>query len=115
MKRVCAFAASLFLMASSLYAEDTSASALKRTPYYVDPMRKDLSTILPLPPTQDSETTERELAYVHTIEQTLTPQQVAQAQLDDKEEDLFIFSGVIGPKFTKADLPLTAAPVSART
>jgi acid phosphatase (class A) len=87
----------------------SSASALKRTPYYVDPMLLDLSTILPLPPTQDSETTKRELAYVHTIEQTRTPQQVAQAQLDDKEEDLFIFSGVIGPQFTKEDLPLTAA------
>jgi acid phosphatase (class A) len=69
----------------------------------------DLSTILPLPPTQDSETTKQELAYVHTIEQTRTPEQVVQAGLDGREENLFIFSNVIGPRFTKADLPLTAA------
>jgi len=86
-----------------------SGGEVKRTPYYVDPMLLDLSTILPLPPTQDSETTEQELAYVHMIEQTRTPEQVAQAQQDDKEEDLFIFANVIGPQFTKADLPLTAA------
>jgi acid phosphatase (class A) len=87
----------------------SSAAAAKRTPYYVDPVLLDLSRILPLPPTQDSETTKQELAYVHKIEQTRTPQQVAQAQADDKEESLFIYTGVIGTQFTKADLPLTAA------
>ncbi|HWZ51886.1 MAG TPA: phosphatase PAP2 family protein [Granulicella sp.] len=86
----------------------SSVAAVKRTPYYVDPVLLDLSTILPLPPAQDSETTKQELAYVHKIEQTRTPQQVAQAQADDKEESLFIYAGVIGTQFTKADLPLTA-------
>lgn len=52
----------------------------------------------------------QELAYVHKIEQTRTSQQVAQAQIDDKEEDLFIFSGVIGSRFAKSDLPLRRCP-----
>ena len=40
----------------------SSVAAVKRTPYYVDPVLLDLSRILPLPPTQDSETTKQELA-----------------------------------------------------
>ncbi|WP_242617698.1 acid phosphatase [Edaphobacter modestus] len=81
----------------------------KRTPYFVDPSAFDLSLILPLPPAQDSATAKEELAYVHRVEQTRTPEQIAAAQADDREEDLFIFAKVIGPKFTKDDLPLTAA------
>jgi acid phosphatase (class A) len=108
-------AMALLLASSTLLAQMpaaggmSSAVVVQRTPYYVDPLLLDLSTVLPLPPAQDSETTKHELAYVHTIEQTRTPEQVAQAQQDDKEEDLFIFSNVIGPRFTKADLPLTVA------
>jgi acid phosphatase (class A) len=108
-------AMALLLASSTLLAQMpaaggmSSAVVVQRTPYYVDPLLLDLSTVLPLPPAQDSETTKHELAYVHIIEQTRTPEQVAQAQQDDKEEDLFIFSNVIGPRFTKADLPLTAA------
>jgi acid phosphatase (class A) len=80
------------LLAQMPAADGTSGGEVKRTPYYVDPLLLDLSTILPLPPTQDSETTRQELAYVHTIEQTRTPAQVAQVRQDDKEEDLFIFT-----------------------
>jgi acid phosphatase (class A) len=43
------------------------------------------------------------------VEQTRTPEQVAAARADDREEDLFIFTHVIGSRFTKGDLPLTAA------
>jgi hypothetical protein len=68
---------------------------------YVDPMLLDLSTTLPLPPTQDSEMTKQELAYVHKIEQTRIPQQVVQAQQDDKEESPFVFTNVIGPQVTR--------------
>jgi acid phosphatase (class A) len=107
----------LILFSTTLFAQTPSNStsermsgaiAAKRTPYYVDPSVLDLSLILSVPPTQDSETTKTELAYVRQVEQTRTPEQVAAAQADDREEDLFIFSNVIGPKFVKADLPLTA-------
>jgi acid phosphatase (class A) len=103
------FSSTLLAQTPGTPADQVSASVAKRTPYYVDSSILDLSLILPLPPTQDSETTKTELAYVHHIEQTRTPEQVAAAQVDDREEDLFIFSQVIGPKFLKSDLPLTAA------
>jgi hypothetical protein len=50
----------LFLLASSTMLTQTpaalpsgmaSAVVMQRTPYYVDPVLLDLSTILPLPPT----------------------------------------------------------------
>jgi len=77
-------AVALLLASSTLLAQMPAADGggeMKRTPYYVDPLLLDLSTILPLPPTQESETAKRDLAYVHTIEQTRTPQQVAQAHV----------------------------------
>jgi acid phosphatase (class A) len=87
----------------------SSTIPAKRTPYFVDPSLVDLALILPLPPTQDSQTTKEELAYVHRVERTRTPGQVAAARADDREEDLFIFTHVIGSRCSKDDLPLTAA------
>jgi acid phosphatase (class A) len=101
----------LFAQMASDPTSDQRSSTVpaKRTPYFVDPSLLDLTLILPLPPTQDSQTTKAELAYVHRVEQTRTPEQVAAARADDREEDLFIFTQVIGSRFTKDDLPLTAA------
>lgn len=110
--------ASVIVLASTLFAQmpsdqpsehGSSTVPAKRTPYFVDPALLDLALILPLPPTQHSQTTKAELAYVHRVEQTRTPEQVAAARADDREEDLFIFTHVIGSRFTKGDLPLTAA------
>jgi len=84
------------------------AQTLFRRPFFIGS-----GTDFALPPTQDSQATKAELAYVHRVEQTRTPEQVAAAQADDREEDLFIFTHVIGSRFTKDDLPLTAA-LSAR-
>jgi acid phosphatase (class A) len=86
----------------------SGAIVTKRTPYFVDPSILDLSQIFLLPPAQESETTKGELAYIHRVELTRTPEQVAAAQADDREEDLFIFKQVIGPQFNKEHLPLTS-------
>ncbi len=80
-------------MASDQPSKQRSSTVpAKRTPYFVDPSLLDLALILPLPPTQESQTTKAELAYVHRVEQTRTPEQVAAARADDREEDLFIFT-----------------------
>jgi acid phosphatase (class A) len=108
----------IVLVSTTLFAQPPSdrpseqrsnAVPAKRIPYFVDPSLLDLALILPLPPTQDSQTTKAELPYVHHVEQTRTPEKIAAAQADDREEDLFIFTHVIGSKFTKGALPLTAA------
>jgi acid phosphatase (class A) len=76
---------------------------------YFDPVVIDLLPILPPPPAQDSDITKAELAQLHRIEKSRTPQQVAAAQADDKEQDIFVFKNVLGPNFTAENLPLTVA------
>jgi acid phosphatase (class A) len=69
----------------------------------------DLALILPQPPAQDAATTKTELVDLHRIEDARTEQQVARAQADDKEQDIFIFRDVLGQNFTADNFPLIAA------
>jgi acid phosphatase (class A) len=64
--------------------------------------------ILSPPPATESAVTAAELAELHRIETTRTPAQIAQAQTDDREEDIFLFKSVMGPGFTAEALPVTA-------
>jgi acid phosphatase (class A) len=66
--------------------------------------------LLPPPPAdKNSEAEKADLAELHRIEQARTPAQVAAAQADEKELDIFIYRSVLGDKFSAAKLPLTAA------
>ena len=120
MRRKC-LAASLFvlLFSADLVGQAQSAipagtEASSKTPsahtaYYLESPPLHLDLILPLPFSRDSTATASELAELHRIESTRTPAQVAQAQADDHEEDIFIFKSVMGPGFTAEALPITAA------
>lgn len=77
-----------------------------RKPVFVSPEQFDITSILPNPPANDSAQTARELAELHKIQDTRSPSQIAHAQKDDVEEDMFIFHDVLGEKFTPAALPL---------
>ncbi len=118
MTRFALAVATILVAGTNLFAQNaaqtpsgakTNPAPLRRTPYYVDPSVLNLSHLILPAPGQDSETTRKELADLHQIELTRTPTQIAAAQADDREEDIFVFANVIGPKFTMADLPLTAA------
>lgn len=76
--------------------------------HYIDPNILRLELILPSPPVRSSATTTAELAELHRIEAVRTPVQIAQAQADDGEQDIFIFKTVLGPDFTAETLPMTA-------
>ena len=65
-------------------------------------------SILPAPPATGSPQALKELAELHHIQETRTPEQVAHAQADDREESMFAFADVLGPKFNRASLPHTA-------
>jgi acid phosphatase (class A) len=80
-----------------------------RTPYFLDAQQLDLSSILPPPPAQNSAATRAELAEIHRLEKSRTPAQVAAAESDDHDEDIFLYASVLGPSFTPESLPLTAA------
>jgi acid phosphatase (class A) len=80
-----------------------------RTAYYVDASLLNVNLLLPEPPAVGSAANNAELAEVHRVEQTRTPDQVAQAKADDAEEDMFAFKTVFGPGFNPESLPITAA------
>src|SRR5579871_4268564 len=77
--------------------------------YYIDPLALHLDLILPPPPDRDSAVATTELKELHSLEASRTPAQIAQAQADDHEEDIFIFRSALGPNFTAEALPATAA------
>jgi acid phosphatase (class A) len=83
--------------------------ALAREPIFVSPQQSHAFEILPSPPSADSEATKAELAELHRLEETRTEADVARAKWDDENENIFLFRGVLGEKFTKENLPLLDA------
>ena len=90
-------------------ADKSIQASSSHTAYFIDPLVINLLPILPPPPAQDSDITKAELVELHRIEKLRNPQQIAAAQADDKEQDIFIFKNVLGANFTAANLPLTVA------
>ncbi len=108
----CAWGVLLFCLTLQAQQATTVAPAATHPPktaYYIDPMVLDAALLLPAPPAADSAETRAELAELHRIEQSRTPEQVAQANADAAEEDMFAFKTVFGPHFNPEELPLTAA------
>jgi acid phosphatase (class A) len=85
------------------------AAAAPKSAYYIDTSVLGMGLLVQPPPAQDSALTKAELAEVHRVEQTRTPEQVAAAQADDKEEDIFSYRNVMGDGFAAESLPVTAA------
>jgi acid phosphatase (class A) len=88
--------------------EALAKTSSSHSTYYIDPQVLRLDLILSPPPAAESAVTAAELAELHRIEAARTPAQIAQAQVDDHEEDIFIFKNVLGPGFTAEALPVTA-------
>jgi acid phosphatase (class A) len=86
-----------------------TAAPKTHTAHYIDLNNLRLAPIVPAPPAVGSTITRDELATLHQIEASRTPQQVAAAQADDAEEDIFSFRTVLGDSFRAEQLPLTAA------
>ena len=108
--RVCAWAliAASWTMSAQTMKPAKPAGAAPKTPYYIDPAALDLPTLIPDPPAVDSAANKAELAELHRIEASRTPQQIAAAKADEAEEDLFLYTTVLGPAFNPASLPATA-------
>jgi acid phosphatase (class A) len=87
---------------------EASKPAAPRTAYYFDPVTLDLAALVPAPPQAGSAAEKADLAELHRIEQTRSPEQVAAAKRDENEEDMFAFSTVLGAGFNPEALPVTA-------
>ena len=109
--------AALLGVSTSAPAQAVSAPAMKpakpagtppKTPYYIDPLVLNLTSLVPDPPAVGSAQNNAELAELHRIEQTRTPEQVAAAKADENQEDLFAYKTVLGAGFNPEALPITA-------
>jgi acid phosphatase (class A) len=100
---------SLSLVVSLLIAAGTASQAVQaQTTSYLDAHQIDLSKLLAPPTAADSARGQADLATVLEVQRTHTPEQVARAQADVKKS-VFRFADVLGPAFTEANLPKTAA------
>ena len=95
----------IFLITGNLGAQNPTP---QKWPNYFQPELLHLSLILPPPPKQGSAQDRREMKYVLHLQQTRTLDEIALAQADDQEEDIFIFRDVLGRNFTADKLPFTA-------
>jgi acid phosphatase (class A) len=97
----------LYLSLWALFLVQAANTQIPRK-LFVTPEQLNAASILPSPPANDSPKTLEELAELHRIQDTRNAEEVAHAQVDDKEESMFIFADVVGPQFKRASLPLTA-------
>jgi acid phosphatase (class A) len=79
-----------------------------RTPIFVSPAQLDMSALLPPPPASGSWQEMAEFADLHRIQETRTSERIKHAKNDDAEESIFLFADLLGPKFRRESLPLTA-------
>ena len=89
-------------------AATIEANFANHSAHFIDADRFDPRLVLPPPPAQGSEQTRRELKELHEIQTTRTREALARALADDRDESIFIFADVLGPKFNAAALPATA-------
>ena len=68
----------------------------------------DPNRLLPPPVADGSETNRAELAEIHRIIDTASPDRMAQAKWDDEHEDPSAFAATVGAGFDLAKLPATA-------
>jgi acid phosphatase (class A) len=99
----------LVISGLSCFAIAQRNAQIPRAAPFVSPAQLDVAALLPSPPASDSAVTRRDLAELHHIEETRTADQIAGARADEAEEDIFIFRNVLGDKFKRAALPVTAA------
>ncbi|SDE90681.1 phosphatase PAP2 family protein [Terriglobus roseus] len=76
---------------------------------FLDLATLNLNVLIADPPAQNSTITDSELRELHAIESHRTNAQVAAAQADDAEEDIFVYHTIFGASFTAKNLPILAA------
>ena len=105
----------LLLLLSTAVAGAQPASPAKpaRTSPWFDEQAIDFVALTPGPPAVGSDADQQDMRDVLRTQRTRTAAEVQRAQADDKQEDIFVFSSIfgpkLGPKFNGTELPLTAA------
>ena len=90
-------------------AQQAAPTKRARTSPWFNAQTIDFAALTPAPPVPGSELDRQDMKEVLLAQRTRTSAEIQQAQADDREEDLFVFASVLGPKFKAAELPLAAA------
>lgn len=100
----------VFFASSLLIAGAMGQAVAKDRPsgYFIQPSDIDVADMLAPPPADESAINKAEIAELHRIEASRTPDEVAQAKADADERDIFIFKTVLGAGFNAQALPVTA-------
>lgn len=93
-------AAALMLMA---------AKHAPQGPLLLSDANLDPAQLLPPAPADDSAAGRAELAQLHAIDRTRTPEEIAHAKADGQVKNVTIFTAVMGPGFDLEQLPATKA------
>ncbi|USI72813.1 acid phosphatase [Sphingomonas morindae] len=78
-------------------------------PLLLGPATLDPALLLPPAPRDDSAAGRAELAMLHQIDRTRTPEEIAHAKADGETKNVTIFAAVMGPGFDPERLPATKA------
>jgi len=100
MRRLLLLAAATMLVAAKHAPEG---------PLLLNPGNFDPALLLPPAPLDDSAVGRAELAQLHLIDRTRTPDDVAHAKEDGALKNVTIFAAVMGPRFDLEKLPATKA------
>ena len=84
------------LLFSALLVACLVSPATARDPIYLTLGQVDFSRILPPPPRDDSSEAAMELAELHALASDSTPDRMAQAAYDDRNETMAIYKDVLG-------------------
>ena len=93
---------------AAVLAAQTPQKAPAKTGAFIRADQLAVFQFLADPPTAGSKQLAAEMQELHRLQDTRTPAQITAAQADDAEEDIFIFRTVLGDKFSRDTLPLTA-------
>src|SRR3954466_3036133 len=98
MKR--AFVLLLFVVTpTAVFAQSPSSAPVP--PAFVAAERLNVAAVWSPHPANDSELTRKELAILHSLQKSRSAVEIAHAQADDAEEDIFIFRRFLGSAFTR--------------
>ena len=92
---------------NTVFAQSISPTPIPEP--FVAAEQLNVGSVLPMSPPDNSQQTRKELALLHALEKSRSAADIAHAQADDAQEDIFIFRNVLGADFTRESLPRTAA------
>jgi acid phosphatase (class A) len=101
MRRIALIAAATMLVAA--------AGQKPAVPLLLNASNLDPALVLPDPPRDGTPIAKAELAELHAMDATRTPEEAARARADGETRSVTIFDGVMGPAFDLEKLPATKA------